>query len=139
MSFFADTKTPTRWKKLTADHQHVDTRLVGTRRLKMLTPKIPPCYLTINQSENCAQAEHTPCDPLPHTVFKNPSLKANKHCTFLCHKPVSVDWLYCALGEWTQVCFMSIMHGLTELKELKYWVFCLFVFTITVLNSFISI
>ena len=51
----------------TADHKHRDPRLVGN---------ITPCDLTINQSKNCAQADHTLCDPLPHTVFKNPSLKA---------------------------------------------------------------
>ena len=32
-------------------------------------------YLTTHQSENCAWADHIPCDPLPHTVFKNPFLK----------------------------------------------------------------
>ena len=36
---------------------------------------LEPNYLTTHQSENCAWADHVPCDPLPHTVFKNPSLK----------------------------------------------------------------
>ena len=63
-----------------------------------------PNYLTTHQSENCAWADHIPCDPLHHTVFKNPSLKVpgefwsfehelpilpawshNTHCTFLYH------------------------------------------------------
>ena len=94
----------------------------------MLTPKIPPCYLTVNHSENGTQAEHN-FVILSLTVFKNSFWKANKHCSFLFHKPVSVDWLYCSLGEQTQVYFRSIMHGLTELKELKHWIFlfvCLF-------------
>ena len=43
-----------------ADHHHVDPRPAGTRRFMMLTLKIPPCYLTTNQSEGCPQADHTP-------------------------------------------------------------------------------
>ena len=81
----------------------------------MLTPVTPPCYLTANQSENCAPADHTPCEPLPCLDFKNALLKpteesgfwalaapdsllgvCNKRCTFLHHTPVSVDWLYSA-------------------------------------------
>ena len=30
---------------------------------------------------------------------------ANKHCSFLHHHPVSVDWLCCVSGEWNQVWF----------------------------------
>lgn len=30
----------------------------GTWRLIMLAPMTPPCYLNINQSKNCAQADH---------------------------------------------------------------------------------
>ena len=37
----------------------------------MLTPVPPPCCLTISQSENHAQADHIPCDTLPHLAFKN--------------------------------------------------------------------
>ena len=40
LSCFPDTKTPTRWEKLTAGcpyaYQHVDSRLIGTGRLMML-------------------------------------------------------------------------------------------------------
>lgn len=42
----------------------------------MRIPETSPCYLTINQSENCLGADHTPDDPLPHSVFKDTSLKA---------------------------------------------------------------
>lgn len=41
-------------------------------------PKIPPCYLTIHQSENCSWADHTSCNsstPLPHLAFENASQK----------------------------------------------------------------
>ena len=45
----------------------------------MLTPVTPPCYLTNNQSQNCAQADHIPCNHppphLPHLAFKNALLK----------------------------------------------------------------
>ena len=58
-----------------ADHQHVDPRPVGTRRLMTEIPKIPPGYLTTNQSEEYAQADQVPCNHLPHPVFKNPSPK----------------------------------------------------------------
>ena len=33
----------------------------------MLTPVTPHCDLTTSQSENCAQADHRPCDPPPLT------------------------------------------------------------------------
>ena len=42
----------------------------------MLTPKIPPSYLTTNQSEECPQADQARCGPLPHLAFKKLSLKA---------------------------------------------------------------
>ena len=62
--------------KGTADHKHIEPRQVGIRKLMIEIPEISPCHLAINHSENFAQADHTPHDPLPHTVFKNPSLKA---------------------------------------------------------------
>ena len=84
-------------------------------------PETLPHYLTVNQAENYAQADHVPYDPLPHTVFKNPSLKAlgefrsfeNElpvllawcpaiNTMFLPHKSVSVDWLFCTLSEQNQ-------------------------------------
>ena len=56
-------------------------------------PKTLPCYLTVNQSENYAQADHVPCDPLPHTVFKNPSLKAlGEFRSFENELPVLLAW-----------------------------------------------
>ena len=80
----------------------------------------------INQSENCAQADHIPATPLPHLAFKNAFLKpigkfrcserqlpwtpclvpCNKLGTFLHHNLVSVDWLYC-VGERIQVWFSN--------------------------------
>ena len=43
----------------------------------MLSPVTPPSYLTISQSENCARADHTPCDTPPsHLAFKNALPKA---------------------------------------------------------------
>ena len=79
----------------------------------MLTSVTSLCYLVLNQSENCAGANHAPCNSLPNLAFKNPSLKAikefgsfehllalllewpcSKHCTFLYHNPISVDWFY---------------------------------------------
>ena len=57
--------------QLYADHQLVDLRLVESRRL-IMTPKIPPCYLTTSRSEGCPQADHEPLDPLPYHVFKTP-------------------------------------------------------------------
>ena len=59
---------------LHADHPHGDPRLVGTRRLMMLTPS----YLTTNQSEERPQADHalhkpppSPClyKPLPESLW----------------------------------------------------------------------
>ena len=43
-------------------------------RIDGVNPCDPPCYLTINQSENRAQADHTPWDPVPQLAFKNTSL-----------------------------------------------------------------
>ena len=34
-----------------------------------------------------------------------------KHCTFLHHNLVSVDWLCCTLGEWTEVWFGNKQRG----------------------------
>ena len=68
-------------------------------------------FLDARTSENCAQADHIPCSPLPHAVFKNwgvwvfwawaacshfapainPVLRPQ-----LPHNLVSIDWLYCA-------------------------------------------
>ena len=66
---------------------------------------------------------HPAAPPSPGVAFKKASLKAirefgsfehelpillpwchaNKSLTFLHHKLVSVNWLCCAVGEWTQV------------------------------------
>ena len=72
----------------------------------------------------------------PKFAFKNPALKAtgefgsfehelpvllasclaNKCCTFLHHNAVSVDWLSCVTGEWTQVWFGNI-STLSDMKQ----------------------
>ena len=138
LSGFTDTKTPTKWKKLPhADHKQVDPTPVGTRRLMMLTPEIPPCYLTTNQSDRYPKADLAPCDPVPHLAFKHPSLKAIREFAsfeyelpillawphngypsvsypLLHHNLVSTDWLCCVMGEWNQVWFgYSINHHLS--------------------------
>ena len=58
----------------TADQKQTDPRLVGTRRLMMLTPN----YFTTNQSEKCLQADN-PCS-LNHS-YKTPyySLQSGTH------------------------------------------------------------
>ena len=53
----------------------------------MLTPVTPPCYLTINQSENCARADHIPWNALPHLAFKNALLKPLRESGGLEHEP----------------------------------------------------
>ena len=59
----------------------------------MLTPKIPPCYLTTNQSGGCPRADQALCDPLPHFVFKNPSLKATGEFGSFEHElPILLAW-----------------------------------------------
>ena len=50
--------------QLFAAHKHIDPRLDGTRRLKILTPNtqypiLTPNYPTTNQSEECPWADHT--------------------------------------------------------------------------------
>ena len=42
-------------------------------RIDNVNPMTSPCYLTISQSEACAQADHRPC--LPHLAFKKALLK----------------------------------------------------------------
>ena len=42
------------WTYMYAAHKHIDPRLVGTRRLKMLTHT----YLITNQSEECSWVDH---------------------------------------------------------------------------------
>ena len=44
----------------------------------MLTPVTPSCYLTINQSENCAQAAPVVCDSAPSVDFKDAFLKPTR-------------------------------------------------------------
>ena len=41
---------------LSADHKHVDTRLIRTRRLMIKNPETSPCYLITNQLEESAGA-----------------------------------------------------------------------------------
>ena len=54
----------------TTDHKNREPRLVETRGWWGIN-----LYLGYNQLENCAQSYHISCSPLPHTVFKTPSLK----------------------------------------------------------------
>ena len=92
----------------------------------MLTPVIPPYYLTINQSENCTQADYIPATVLPHLAFKNALLKPFGGLGVFEHEPpVFLVWcltiklhfpspqpgvsrlpLLC-MGEWTQVWFAN--------------------------------
>ena len=57
-------------------HANHQSRPIGTSGLLRLTLEIPPFYLTTNQLEEYPQADQAPCNPLPHFVSKNPSLKA---------------------------------------------------------------
>lgn len=51
--------------KLLDDHEHTGPSL----RLDNVNPSLP-CYLPINQSENCVWADHILCDSsIPHLVF----------------------------------------------------------------------
>ena len=54
------------------DSKYVDLKVDGTRRLKINIPKIPPCYLTTNQSEE----DHAPCILNSNNTFKSLSLQA---------------------------------------------------------------
>jgi len=47
--------------------------------------RLTSSYLTTSQSAECSQADQTPETPLPHPVFKNPSLKAFKELQPLEH------------------------------------------------------
>ena len=51
----------------------------------MLTPVTWPGYLTINQLEHCAQADHKPYYSLPHLVLKSPWLKPSGELALLEH------------------------------------------------------
>ena len=54
---------------------------------------LTPIYLTTNQSEECPQAGRTSCNPLPHPVSKNLSLKAIREFGPFEHKPpVLLAW-----------------------------------------------
>ena len=49
--------------------QHMDPKVIGTRRLMMLTPKTLSDYLITNESEEYPQADQAPLNPLPHLPF----------------------------------------------------------------------
>ena len=56
-------------------------RLSGIRRLMKLTPDIPPCPLTTNQSEECPEDDHV-WSPLPHLLWRRvrkPKDKGRRH------------------------------------------------------------
>ena len=96
--------------------------------LMMLIPQMPSSNLTTNQTEECPQADQTPCAPLPHFAFKNRSLKTMREFRSLEHElPIllalpcdntvpsftqrsAVDWLCCSSGEQTQVCFNNSLR-----------------------------
>ena len=81
----------------------------------MLTAVTPPCDLTINQLEKCAEADHIPCSSALSFALKNSSLKLikesgvilsmtyldflfdtyNRCYTFLHQSSDLVDGLYC--------------------------------------------
>ena len=80
-------------------------------------PKTLPCYLTINQSENCVQADHTPYDLLPHTVFRNSSLKATGEFGSFEHKlPILPAWCPAI-----NAVFPSPQSGVGRLALLQRW------------------
>lgn len=57
---FADTKTLSRWKNLTACSPPAQKPQTGwNQKLIIEIPKILLCYLTTNYSEGCPQAHHT--------------------------------------------------------------------------------
>ena len=92
------------------------TANTSTEMLDWLKPESWWClklHFNANPSENCAWVDQASCSPIPHIAFKIPSLKVtgdsgsfefefhgllactcNKHCTFLHHHLVSVDWFY---------------------------------------------
>ena len=86
----------------------------------MLTPVTPPCYLTISQSENCAQADHRPASPLPHLAFKSALLKPFPGARgFLGHEPPGVLAWPCskpfsAPNSDISVCLASLCVGHTN-------------------------
>ena len=55
----------------------------------MLTPVTPPCYLTINSSENCSQADHTLWDISPSPGLQN--------CLVESHRGLWVLWALCGI------------------------------------------
>ena len=111
LSWTEETKTSTHAED--AKHEHTDPRLAGTGRVMIKIPKTSLCYLTTNQSEE----SHAPCSPHPKCCYQGAwvfwalaahspcFVSCNKCCTFPHHNLVSVDWLCCAEGKWTQVQF----------------------------------
>ena len=110
LSCFIDAKTPTKWKKLTTWWPNTPCAPPGTEGLTMLTPVTLPCYVTVNQAESCAWADHMPWDTKCFAQSRQgvwafwalmswTPCKAsyNKCCTFLHHNLMAVGWLYCAL------------------------------------------
>ena len=83
LSCFTDAKTPTKWKKVTT--WWPSAQPTGAWGLIMLTLVSPPCYFTINQSENCATKRSHPTTPLCHLAFKIAWLKAMGE--FRCFEP----------------------------------------------------
>ena len=90
--------------KMNADHKHVDSRPVETRRLIMLIPN----YLTTNQSEECLWADHASYNPLHHPIFKKPFPES--------HQGVQVFW---ALTAQTP-CFVPTINSALSFTTIQY-------------------
>ena len=83
LEFFQILKTTTEWKKLSA----ADLRVL---RIKNVTLVTLPCYLTINQSENCISWSHF-LQPCTHAL--NGALKMfcwEYHCDSVVTNPASI-------------------------------------------------
>ena len=105
LSCFTDAKTPTKWKKLTTwwpwacspqTYWHLRIDTANPCDTTLLTHHQP---IRIVHKLTTYPGMHPTPKTLPLQILCwNPSCLApfNKHCTFLHHNPVSVDWLYCA-------------------------------------------
>ena len=74
----------------------------------MLTPVIPPCYLTISQSENFTQADHRSCNPLPHLAFKTAVPTTKETISKVKRQPS--DWEKIIANEATDKVLISNIH-----------------------------
>ena len=100
--------------------EHVNPRLVGTRKLVIKFPEHPvtsppkdqkkvlhsvpltPTFASINCSLTATGEFGSFEHELPTLLVLCPE---NKRCTLLHHNLMSIDWLCCVAGEWIQVWF----------------------------------